>query len=136
MRGNFSELSLNICKKANKSILAITFTCNNIATLIKNLDPNKAHGHDMISICMLTLCGKPACKPILYETGFPTRSSLFNCRNPRGVKSLTRLTLRLSHLREHKLKHSFQDSLNPICTYGNDIQNFSSFSSLLSSFFQ
>ena len=34
-----------------------------MATLIKNLSPNKAHGH-MISICMLKLCGKPICKPL------------------------------------------------------------------------
>ena len=28
----------------------------------------------------------------------------------------------LSHLREHKFKHSFQDTLNPICTCGEDIE--------------
>ena len=35
---------------------------------------------------------------------------------------LTRLRLGLSHLRERKFKHSFQDSLNPICSCGNDIE--------------
>ena len=34
-----------------------------MATLIKNLGPNKAHGH-MISICTLKLCDKPICKPL------------------------------------------------------------------------
>ena len=28
----------------------------------------------------------------------------------------------LSHLREHKFKHSFQDTLNPICNCGNDVE--------------
>ena len=28
----------------------------------------------------------------------------------------------LSHLREHKFKHSFQDTLNPICNCGEDIE--------------
>ena len=28
----------------------------------------------------------------------------------------------LSHLLEHKFKHSFQDTLNPICNCGEDIQ--------------
>ena len=46
----------------------------------------------------------------------------FNCHNPKGVKLLTRLRLDLSHLREHKFKHSFQDSLNPICSSRNDIE--------------
>ena len=49
-------------------------------------------------------------------------STVFNCHNPRGVKLLTRFNLGLSHLREHKFKHSFRDSLNPICSCGNPIQ--------------
>ena len=31
---------------------------------------------------------------------------------------MTRLGLGLSHLREHKFKHSFQDSINPLCNCG------------------
>ena len=61
---NSSELPSNFFKKTDKSISAISFTCDDIATLIKNLDPNKAHGHDMISIRMLKLCGKSICKPL------------------------------------------------------------------------
>ena len=30
----------------------------------QNLDPNKAHGHDKISIWMLQLCGNSICKPL------------------------------------------------------------------------
>ena len=48
----------------------------------------------------------------------PSASSTFNCHNPTGIKLLWRLRLGLSHLREHKLKHSFQDSLNPFCSCG------------------
>ena len=49
----------------------------------------------------------------------PSESTIFKCHNPKGVKLLTRLRLGLSHLREHKLKHSFQDSLNPFCSCGS-----------------
>ena len=52
----------------------------------------------------------------------PSGSSVFNCHNLRGVKLLTRLRLRLSHLPEHKLKHGFQETLNSICSCGNDIE--------------
>ena len=52
----------------------------------------------------------------------PSGSSVFNCHNLRGVKLLTRLRLCLSHLREHKFKHGFQDSLSPICSCGNDVE--------------
>ena len=61
---NSGELPLNVLEKTDKSISAITFTGDDIATLIKNLDPNKAHGHDMISIRMFKLCGKSICKPV------------------------------------------------------------------------
>ena len=39
-------------------------------------------------------------------------NSVYNCHNPKGLKFITRL--RLSHLREHKFKHSFQDTINPL----------------------
>ena len=52
----------------------------------------------------------------------PSESSVFNCPNLRGVKLLTRLRLRLGLLREHKFKHGFQDTLNPLCSCDNDIE--------------
>ena len=52
----------------------------------------------------------------------PTANSIFGCHNPIGVKLLTRLQLGLSHLREHKFKHSFQDTLNPLCSCGKELK--------------
>ena len=48
----------------------------------------------------------------------PSANSFFNYHDPEGIKFITRPRLGLSHLREHKFKHSFQDSLNPFCTCG------------------
>lgn len=47
-------------------------------------------------------------------------NSIFNFRNPKSLKLLSRLHLDLSHFGDHKFKHSFQDSLNPfnICRIG------------------
>ena len=42
----------------------------------------------------------------------PSPNSVFEYHNPQGIKFLARLLLSLSHLHEHKFKHSFQDSLN------------------------
>ena len=53
----------------------------------------------------------------------PSPNSFFDCHNPKGVKLITRLRLGLSHLREHKLKHSFQDTINPLCKCGQDIES-------------
>ena len=38
------------------------FSSNNIFDIIQQLDPNKAHRHDMISIWMLKSCGKSICR--------------------------------------------------------------------------
>ena len=43
----------------------------------------------------------------------PPPNSTFNCHKPKGINLLSRLRPGLSHLREHKFQHSFQDSLNP-----------------------
>ena len=48
----------------------------------------------------------------------PNPNSIFNCHNPKVIKYLSRLGL--SHLREQKFKHSFQDTLN--CACGSDIE--------------
>ena len=45
-------------------------------------------------------------------------NSTFNCHNPRGIKLLSRPRLGLTNLREHKFKHSFQDSFDPFCSCG------------------
>ena len=52
----------------------------------------------------------------------PSPNSVFNCRNCKGIKCLTSLRLGLSHLRELKFKHSFQDTLNPFCSCGLDVE--------------
>ena len=50
-------------------------------------------------------------------------SNVFNINNPLGLKLLTRLRIGFSHLKEHKFKHSFQDSVDPLCSCGNDIES-------------
>ena len=46
---------------------------------------------------------------------WPSASSIFNIHNPYGLKLLTRLRLGLSHLCEHKFRHNFRDTINPLC---------------------
>ena len=43
--------------------------------------------------------------------------------HPRGLKLLTRLRLGFSHLREHKFRHNFHDTIYPFCLRKtNDIE--------------
>ena len=50
-------------------------------------------------------------------------NSVYNRDNPKGLKFVTRLRLGLSHLREHKFKYSFQDTINLLCSCGIDIES-------------
>ena len=43
---------------------SVIFSQDDIAKIIQNLQPNKAHGHDKISIRMLKICGSFICKPL------------------------------------------------------------------------
>ena len=52
----------------------------------------------------------------------PTTNSILGCHNPIGVNLLTSLRLELSHLCEHRFKHSFQDTLNPSCSCGKEVK--------------
>ena len=51
-------------------------TCN-ILEIIINLNPNKAHGHDVISIWMLKICNESICKPlgVIFRSGLENSKS-------------------------------------------------------------
>ena len=53
----------------------------------------------------------------------PGKISIFNINDPEGVKYLTRLRLRFSHLNEHKFRHGFLDTLNPLCNCSLEVED-------------
>ena len=61
---NNSELPLVLTKKTCKLLSTVEFSADDILKIIKNLNPKKAHGHDMISIRMLKICDESICKPL------------------------------------------------------------------------
>ena len=52
----------------------------------------------------------------------PKANCDFNSNSPKGLTFLTRLRLGLSHLRKHKFKYSFQDSINPLYSCSLDVE--------------
>ena len=52
----------------------------------------------------------------------PKPDSIYNCHNPKEIRLTIRLRLGLSHLHQHKFKHSFQDCLNPLSLCGYDVK--------------
>ena len=61
---NESKLPLQLHFLTDKCLSIIKFVNNDILKIIQNLKPNKAHGHDKISIWMLKLCGDSLCRPL------------------------------------------------------------------------
>ena len=49
-------------------------------------------------------------------------NSTFSISDPLGLKLLTRLRLNFSHLNEHKFRHNFRDTVNPMCSSGAGIE--------------
>ena len=76
----------NLAKLTNESLDTVNFSTDDISKIINNLDPNKAHGHDMLSIRMIKLCGNSICKPLsiifndcLKEGKFPADWKKCSC---------------------------------------------------------
>ena len=61
---NDRKLPPHLNYKTDNRLLTVNFSIHGSAKILQNLDPNKAHGHDMISIRMVQLCGNSICKPL------------------------------------------------------------------------
>ena len=60
----FVQQNYQKSEKTHKLLSNIHFTSYDVLKIIKNLDPNKAHGHDMINIQMIKICNASICKPL------------------------------------------------------------------------
>ena len=63
------------------------------------------------------------------------QKSLFAIHDPAGVKLLSRLRLKFSHLNEHKFCHNFKDVLSPMCDCGSKTETKDHFFHLRCPFF-
>ena len=59
-----SDLPSVLSKKTHKELSIIQFTSDDILKIIKNLDMNKAHGHDVVSIWIIKICDTSIFKPL------------------------------------------------------------------------
>ena len=55
---NGSKLPSNLVYHTNEKLSDIVFNSKDTGKVISGLDPNKAHGHDIISIRMLKMCAE------------------------------------------------------------------------------
>ena len=52
---------------------------------------------------------------------------LYNAHDPIGVKLMSSLRLQFTRSNEHKFRHGFNDTVNPMCLYGIDIETTANF---------
>ena len=66
---------------------------------------------------------KRSCQPYesfrkaLLNVVRPSENKISKIHDRVEIKFLTRLRLGLRHLREHKFRHNFEETLNPLCSY-------------------
>ena len=67
---NGSVLASKLPLQTDSTLSSRHFTKDDILRITNNLDPNKAHGHDEISIRVLKICGDSICRPlnIIFKT--------------------------------------------------------------------
>ena len=53
----------------------------------------------------------------------PVGDSMYGIYDPFGVKLINRLQLGFSHLQEHKFRHNFADTVNPLCSCTLETEN-------------
>ena len=61
---NDSKIPPRLHFPIDKRLSTVKFVNTDILKIIQNLNPNKAHGHDKISIRMLKICGNSLCRPL------------------------------------------------------------------------
>ena len=99
---NKSKLPSILTKETCQSLSTVEFSTNDILKIIRNLNPNKTHSHDMISTRMLKICDESICKalgiifrPCLQNGKFPSEWKkanmvpVFKKRQQTGSKELS-----------------------------------------------
>ena len=60
---------------------------------------------------------------IFSKRWFWLKNSFFPVYDPLGVKIVTRLRFQFSHLKEHKFRHGFGDTVRPMCRCNAELED-------------
>ena len=68
---NESELPTSLTFYTDNCLSTACFSHEDVGKIIQNVNPNKAHGHGYISICMLKICGWNIYRPLerIFDRG-------------------------------------------------------------------
>ena len=74
-----SQLPRTLSCKTNERLYSIKITDDDILKIIAKFDPNKAHGHDKMSISMIKICSTSICKPLRLIFNHCIDSGIYPC---------------------------------------------------------
>ena len=81
---NKSQLPRTLSYKTNERLYSIKITDYDILKIIAKLDPNKAHGHDKMSIRMIKICSTSICKPLRLIFNHCIESGIYPCERKKA----------------------------------------------------
>ena len=98
--------------------------------ILQFLDTINSRTH---SFLLLYLNGANLIGKLIFKMNFLSfimlrANSIFDIHNSYGIKLLTKLFLGLSHPHNHKLRHWFLGTLNPLCDCGKNAETITHFS--------
>ena len=106
-----------------------TRNANNIPTFFARHDyfknsffPSAINEWNKLDSCIRNADSINIFKKRILDIIRPLPNGIFNIHNPLGIKYLTRLRIGFSHLKEHKFRHNFQDSIDPMCSCNSGVE--------------
>ena len=97
--------------KTNKRLSSVKITDDGILKIIAKLDPNKTHGHDKISICMIKICSTSICKPPKFIFNHCIGNGVYPCQWEKAIVEQIH-----KKVDKQTLKNYRPVSLLPICS--------------------
>ena len=83
-----NKLHLDLHYLTDNRLLFVSFSQHNIAKIVQNLNQNKAHDHDNISMCMLKVCGSSIYKPLKMIFKQHIKTSVFLSEKMKKMKKV------------------------------------------------
>ena len=85
--------------------------------------PNSVREWNQLNSDIRNTASQSIFRKALFKLVKPLENSVYNIHDALGIKLITRLRLGFSHLREHKFRHNFRDTLNPMCACSLEPEN-------------
>ena len=80
LMNNNSQLSPTLFYQKNERLSSVKITIDDILKIMSKLDPNKAHVHDKISICMIKICSTSIRKPLRHFFNHCIDNGIYPCK--------------------------------------------------------